>query len=114
MKKELVEYICLVCKTKFKEEYKSWKPRTECVKCGKPAQYLSLFNLGGSPNIQRYQDVTALVVDKKTGEPLWLTKKGNKLRYGDSQVRYDLQKDPHGWRATGQKVKERDKYGKRI
>lgn len=114
MKKEKVEYICLICKYKFKEEYKSWKPKTKCIKCGQTAQYVSLFNTGGQPMFHQYKDVTALVYDKKTGEPLWLDKKGNKIKYGDSQIRYDLQKDRFGWRATGQKVRDTDKYGRKM
>lgn len=111
---EQVEYICLVCKSKFKKEYKGWKPKDKCIKCGGAAQYVSLFEQGGQPGFNLHIDVTALVQDKKTGEPLWLDKKGKKIKYGDSQVRYDIKKDPHGWRSTGQKVRETDKYGRKM
>jgi len=111
-KSEFVTYKCSSCGYSFKIKYNGWYPTTKCKKCNKTAKYVDLE--GGGTFVRRYKDVTALVLDKKTGEPLWLDKKGNKLKYDSPEVRYDLQNDPYGWRKTGRKVRPTDKYGRPI
>ena len=115
MKKvEKVIYKCLSCEKKFERNYNGWKPSTICVKCGKTAWYIDLLPEQSSVSVRKFKDVTALVIDKKTGEPLWLDGKGHKLKYDSSDVRYDLVHDPHGWKSTGKKVREYDKYGRKY
>lgn len=109
-KNEKVTYRCNTCETVFKVNYTGWYPTTICKKCGGTAKYADLE--GGGGFIKRYKDVTALVFDKKTGEPLWLDKNGKKLKYDSPEVRYNPTSDPHGWSATGKKVRETDKYGR--
>lgn len=52
---------------------------------------------------RKYKEVTAFGYDKKTGQEVAIDKKGK--RVDPSQTRYDLEKDPYGWKATGKKVK---------
>ena len=100
---EKVKYKCLTCNHVFKKPYKGWYPTTNCPKCGQTAKYEDLLQNKSSVSFGKYKDVTALVFDKQTGQPLWLTKGGKKLRHDDPSVRYDLVKDPRGWKATGKK-----------
>lgn len=63
-----------------------------------------------SPAFHRYKDVTAFGRDKETGKPVAVDKKGKRVE--PSETRYNFQKDPHGWRAAGYKVKEQKKKKK--
>ena len=56
--------------------------------------------------IQKYKDMIAFGYDRKTRQPFWLDKKGNRVRHDDRSVMYDLYNDPHGWRKIGKKVKK--------
>jgi len=99
-----VSYTCNSCGYKYRLPYAGWYPHIPCLKCGKTAKMDILS--GNNMFVKKYSDVTALVFDKKTGQPLWLGKNGKKLRHDDPSVRYDLIKDPRGWRAVGKKVRE--------
>lgn len=59
---------------------------------------------------KKYADVTALGIDTDTGQPMWLDKKGKRIRHDDSRIRYDMINDPRGWKATGKKVTDKN-YG---
>jgi hypothetical protein len=115
---KLIISICPDCGKRHKSEYdeSTWFNQTKCPKCYK----IYLIDKKGqlekiiSSSTRHYKDLTALVIDKKTGQPFWLDKKGKKVRHDSSDVRYDLRNDPHGWKATGKKVRETDKYGNRY
>ena len=113
-KDNTVTYKCTACNFTFTIKYNGWYPTTSCKKCGGTARYDDIESTGGGVFIKKYKDdITSLVIDKKTGQPLWLDKKGRKIRYDSPEVRYDPRRDPHGWRSTGHKVRETDKYGRR-
>ena len=61
-------------------------------------------------SFHRFKDATAFGRDKKTGKPIALDKKGKRIAIEDT--RYDLRKDPHGWRTVGLKVRSKDKFGR--
>jgi DNA-directed RNA polymerase subunit RPC12/RpoP len=109
-----VNYKCSSCKKNFKIEYTGWKPSTICIYCGGKAWYPDMETDTSSVNVKKYRDIQALVIDKKTGQPLWIDTKGRRLSYDSSDVRYDLRNDPHGWKATGHKVRQTDKYGRAL
>jgi hypothetical protein len=54
-------------------------------------------------SFHQHKDVVAFGRDVK-GREVAIDKKGKRI--DPSQTRYDLKKDPHGWKATGKKVKE--------
>ena len=60
----------------------------------------------------RFKDATAFGYDKKTGKPVALDKKGNRIDPKDT--RYNFKKDPHGWRSVGMKVRSTDSQGRRM
>lgn len=62
--------------------------------------------------IKHYPDVVALGHDKKTGRPIAIKKDGKKIDVSDT--RYDTERDPHGWKATGKNPREKDKFGRPI
>ena len=113
MKAKKVKYVCPSCNKKFSVEYRGWYPTATCIKCGKTAVYEDQLDGSKTLFIKKFKDVTAMVYDKKTGQPFWLDTKGRKIRHDSPEVRYDLYKDPHGWKATGKKVRETDKYGRK-
>jgi len=59
-----------------------------------------------------YKEPVAFGHDIKTGRPLAIDKKGNKFDPG--KTRYNLARDPHGWKATKgkNKLRKSDKYGR--
>lgn len=57
-------------------------------------------------------DMAAFGYDKATGKPIWIDTNGRKYDQGDDRIRYDLNKDPHGWKATGKKVRQTDSRGR--
>lgn len=57
--------------------------------------------------IRRYTEVVAFGHDKATGRPWALDKKGN--RVDPERTRYNTERDPHGWGATG-KIPKKKKY----
>ncbi len=63
--------------------------------------------------IKHYPDVSALGYDKETGRPIAIRRKDGK-KIDVSDTRYDTERDPHGWRATGKKTKEKDEFGRPI
>ena len=105
-----VEYTCTNCKFKFKKEYKGWYPSTECIKCGGVARYSNLLKGQKELFVKRYKDLVAQGIDKKTGQPFWIDTKGRRVRHDDPSVRYNVVRDPRGWKATGRKVKD-ESYG---
>src|SRR3990172_8633358 len=106
-------YFCLRCKKGRTDIFSL--PCDKCLNSKKYKEEIAEFNKNWKGSfVQMHREVTALLIDKKTGQPVWVDKKGKKIPYGDSSVRYDLQTDPRGWRATGQKVRESDKYGNRM
>lgn len=63
------------------------------------------------PNVtfHQHKDVVAFGHDAK-GREVAIDKKGKRI--DPSQTRYDLKKDPHGWKASGKKVKPLDRKGR--
>ena len=54
-----------------------------------------------------FKEPVAFGYDTKTGRPLAMDKKGRK--FDPAETRYNLDKDPYGWGATG-KVKPKKTY----
>ena len=108
MKTKRSKVVCPNCGSSFITDKGEWFTSAKCKKC------FLIFPVekdNGGLFLKRYKDVTALVFDKKTGQPLWLDSKGKKIRHDNPEVRYDLYHDPLGWRATGKKVTDPN-YGK--
>jgi hypothetical protein len=98
---------CKICGKKNSCEfipslYYGYAPR--CSKC--QDKFNKEMDKKHSIFIRKYKEFTAFGYDRKTGQPFWLDKKGNRVRHDDKSVRYDLNQDPHGWRKIGKKVKE--------
>lgn len=55
----------------------------------------------GSFVYHKYKEPTAFGYNKKTGRPVAIDKKGK--QFDPKETRYDLNRDPHGWRSTGKK-----------
>ena len=105
---------CPECGSKLSCEFHEVAYQNRCSKC-QAKKDESEFKIEEKDTrhvfIRKFKDVTALVVDKKTGQPFWLDKKGHKIRHDSSVVRYDLIHDRFGWKATGKKVTDPN-YGK--
>jgi hypothetical protein len=96
-------FICKDCGYRFKGKAEGWYSGEKCPKCGGIAATVDA--TGTSFSFKKYRDVVAFGHDTKTGQPIWIDSKGNRLRHDSPEVRYNLQSDPHGWRATGKKVR---------
>ncbi len=62
-----------------------------------------------SLGVKRYKDAVAFGIDKATGQPHAIDKKGR--RFDPDKTRYDFARDPHGWEKTGKKVRKTDEFG---
>jgi|SRR3970040_1520288 len=93
---------CPDCNSSFKAMGKEWFSQAKCPKCHK------IFSIDGNhrvPFFKRFKDLIAQGVDTKTGQPFWLDSRGKRVRHDDSSIRYNVIRDPRGWRVTGTKVK---------
>ena len=96
-----VKYLCGTCNYKFIIKYTGWYPTIKCPKCGESAHMVR--NLG----------VSTVYIKNKSKQPVafWRTPKGIVGSDGKGNIidpkdtKYDLKKDPHGWKAIGKKVK---------
>lgn len=61
-------------------------------------------------SVHRFKDASAFGYDRKTGRPIALDTHGKRI--DPSETRYDLKRDPHGWKKTGKKVAAIDDHGK--
>ena len=85
-----------------------------CPICGRTVRNFTI-NKDTVPTIlsvQMHKEVVAFGHDTHTGQPMWLDKKGNKVRADDPAIRYDLKNDKHGWKVTGKKVAPFDDRGR--
>ncbi len=106
---------CPECKSRLTCKFDRYAYKNRCEACQNKKDKLEKSgeeNSGRNFTVRLRTEVTAFGYDTKTGEPIWLNKKGKKVRYDDSGVRYDLRNDAHGWKATGQKVREFDDRGR--
>ena len=102
-------FVCIRCKTINTAKIRG----IACDECQKDPNYLQELqnfnkNIEAIGNIKHYREATAFVVDKKTGQPFALDKKGKK--FDPKETRYDLDRDPHGWKATNKIPKKRKYY----
>src|SRR3990167_310002 len=96
-KKNMTRYISLPCMEciNSKEYQEEIKRQDKQFKMGKQL-------------VGRFKEATALVIDKKTGQPWALDKHGKK--FDPMQTRYaQYPEDRFGWKATG-KIKPKKKY----
>ena len=101
-----MKYICVDCGNRFSKKHDgAWH---ECTKCKGDAWWAGSSKFTGAPYIKKFVDVKAFGVDEK-GREVAIDSKGN--RVDPSKTRYDTKRDPKGWKATGKKVREKDKYG---
>jgi len=102
-KKSKVKYTCQDCGYKFEIEYTGWYPTRSCIKCGGLARMDGLDKVISNIFIKKYKEPVAFMKDQK-GNIYAVDKHGKKFDPGET--RYDLKKDPHGWKAVGYKVRE--------
>ena len=99
--------MCPRCKKKEAIFFKDW-PKV-CKKCEKDPKYLKeqeekikkAAKIRSGFSFIKYKDPVAFGVDKKTGQPLAIDKKGK--RFDPKDTRYNPARDPHGWKVTGKK-----------
>lgn len=113
-KQETVVYECLSCHRKNEVVYRGWYPTSVCPNCGGTTMMEGLEGSGSLGGVKKHIDVTGYGYDRKTGQPVWIDTKGNRIRHDDSRVRYNLKTDQHGWKATGHKTRNYDRKGRRI
>lgn len=105
------DYICRRCK-KNKTRYISL-PCKKCVESKEYQKELKRFNKNwkyGRQLVGRFKEAVAFGHDKATGRPWAIGKKGEK--FDPMLTRYAQHpNDRFGWKATGKKVREKDKYG---
>ncbi len=87
---------CRECGKRFKRA--GDRAAAMCPKCGRNVYSLTETNASASFFLHRYREPVAFGHDRKTGRPLAIDKKGRKFDPGET--RYDLDHDPHGWKAT--------------
>lgn len=107
-----MKYICTSCGHKFYryEDRASYDCKNKKIKCDGTAWWGgSSKHHGGGVMVKRYPDVKAFGVNEK-GQQIAVTTKGKVV--DPSTTRYDLKRDPHGWKATGKKVSKIDQYGR--
>jgi len=99
--------MCPRCKKKDALKASGWPGPCKKCKLSKEYQNEQKNKQRGSNNAKKgfhynkFKEVTAFGYDQQTGKPVAITKKGKRIDPGDTL--YDLKKDPHGWKATGQK-----------
>ena len=84
-----------------------------CVKClrKKNKEEKKLETKGIGLSFHHYEDVVSFHY-AKGGGMVGVNSKGKLIDPKDT--RYDLQRDPHGWRAVGKKVRDTDRYGRPL
>lgn len=101
---------CVTCGSKLSCEIGTYGYPKRCPKCQKkyekthPSAHRSTFFVGSGK-----KDVTAIGVDKITGRQYGITASGKRVPI--EQTRYNTTTDPHGWRATGKKIRPFDSKG---
>lgn len=100
--------ICKTCHKKIKSKWVEVSSGREIfvMECGCKKNEVSKAGF----DILKYREAVALGYDQKTGRPLAIDKKGKK--FDIKETGYDLIRDPRGWKATGQKVRPFDKFGR--
>lgn len=101
---------CRKCGKEMKVVWTEIRPgkKRGWIKCGCAEESMPKASFG----IKKYRDPVAFGRDRKTGRPVAVDKKGK--RFDPSGTRYDLRKDPRGWKVTGKKVREKDEYGRKY
>ena len=99
-----VRTVCPDCRYTFETTYVDKLTTAKCPECYK------IFGIDVNGKVQiatnfhkKYTDVVGFGVDKATGKEVAVDTKGRRVDPKDT--RYNPTKDPHGWRATGKKVK---------
>lgn len=103
---------CPQCGSKLSCEYRGYAYRSKCLKCQlvEDEEYMKTRPEGLGFGISHgMQEAVAIGVDKLTGQQVAINEKGQRVPV--EKTRYDLKNDPHGWRATGKKVRETDSKG---
>lgn len=103
---------CPECRAPLSCEFRRYAYQAKCLKCQtvEDEEYFK-----NHPNTIQFgisnglQDAVAIGVDKITGRQVAINEKGQRVPV--EKTRYDLKNDPHGWRATGKKVREKDSKG---
>jgi hypothetical protein len=99
-----VRTICPTCAYTYEDDYVDKFTTTKCPNClrifgidenGKPIR--------NKPFYKRFKDVVGFGKDPQTGLEVGVTTGGKRVSL--DETRYDFKKDPHGWQATGKKVK---------
>lgn len=113
-KSELIAYICPKSHM-FTVEYTGWRQTIPCSKknCKESARMAELINDISNLEIsfKRYsKEPVAFWKDPKTGKEFATDAKGKIM--DPSETRYDTNRDPRGWKATGKKVREKDSHGR--
>lgn len=102
-------FACARCGVAHVAKYKS----LSCEDCLNDPEYRKEVKVANAQplntsGIKHYPEVTAFGHDTKTGRPYALTTKGKKI--DPDQTRYNLDRDPHGWAATGKIPKKKTYY----
>lgn len=107
---------CPECGSKLSCKFGSYAHAPRCNKCQRKKDELESKNRpkdnGFNFFVNTHREVTAFGYDTHTGQPVWLDKKGKKVRADDPGIRYNLKNDKHGWKATGKKVAPFDDRGR--
>lgn len=105
----MTKVVCPSCHYSFSAKKGAWYSQAKCKKCNR----IFIIDQGRRSGFvyRKYRDMVAQGIDKKTGQPFWIDTKGKRVRHDDSSIRYDVIRDPQGWKATGKKVKDPE-YGK--
>ena len=106
-----MKYICISCGHKFYRyrDRASYECKNKKLKCDGTAWWKDSTKHGGGVFVKgKYIEAKAFGVDEK-GRQIAISTKGKIV--DPSRTRYDLKRDPHGWKATGKKVRSKDQYG---
>lgn len=104
---------CPECEAKLSIDCGLYGWPNRCIDCQTKKDKLEeKFEGNRTFSIHHFKDVAAFGYDTKTGRPMWVDTKGNKIPDGDPSIRYDRIHDAHGWRKTGKKVAKYDDRGR--
>ena len=103
---------CLGCGERFLAKKKAeWSDQVKCPSCGKVfpvnGQGLPETPMGGFLGVKK--NPTAFGYDDK-GRLVAVDEKGK--RFDPKETRYNIDRDPHGWKTSGKKVREKDNHGR--
>ena len=99
---------CPKCKSKLSCEFGLYTWRDKCIKCQLKEDKVFFKDYKPGFSIKKHRDAVAFF-DTPRGT---MASDGKGHLFDPKETIYDLKNDPHGWKATGKKVRPFDQKGR--